>query len=545
MSDEIQIAQERAAKLNVPFADLAGKTVQNDALQEISEEAAFFYQFVPLEKKGFILEVGMLNPDDFKSQEALRFIAQNRGFEPKIFLITLTDFKVVLKQYKTFKEEVSTALTELERDLEAKDISNVEKSGSANETMDRVMTEAPITKIVAVILRHANEGRASDVHIEPGETRLKVRFRVDGILYTSLILPKAVHLAVISRIKILSSLKIDESRVPQDGRFRSVIDNKKIDFRVSTFPTSFGEKIVLRLLDPTSGLMSFDQLGLQSRNRRAVEAVIGEPFGMILLTGPTGSGKTTTLYSILKVFNDDSINIVSLEDPVEYYLENVNQSQIKPEIGYTFASGLRSILRQDPDVVMVGEIRDSETAELAIHAALTGHIVLSTLHTNNAVGVIPRLIDMGVQSFLIPASLKVVMSQRLLRRLCNECKKSIDPPEKIKKIIIQEIGEMSEEVKRDVKEMKIDLQNLKIWQAPGCKFCGKKGTKGRIAIHEALAMTPQLEAAIISSPTEAKMKEEAKRQGMLTMKQDGVLKVLQGVISFEELVEAVEDLSND
>ncbi len=537
---ELKIAQDRANELGVPLADLTGRPVTPEILREISEEAATFYQFVPIEKKNDVLDVGMLNPDDLKSREALRFIAQQRYFTPRIFLITPSDYNSVLKQYRNLKEEVETALGELERELSKREISQESKEKKAGTMLERVMAEAPITKIVAVILRHAQEGRASDIHLEPTENNLKVRFRVDGILYTSLILPKSIQASVVSRIKILSSLKIDETRVPQDGRFHSVIDNKKIDFRVSTFPTYYGEKVVLRLLDPTVGILTFEQLGVQGHNRRLLEEAILRPFGMILLTGPTGSGKTTTLYAILRVLNEDAVNIVSLEDPVEYFVEGVSQSQIRPEIGYTFASGLRSILRQDPDIIMVGEIRDSETADLATHAALTGHIVLSTLHTNDAAGVVPRMIDMGVQSFLIPPSLALAMSQRLVRRLCNECKKEVEPPQKIKDVIQKELDTLSEEGRQFLVDIKIDIKNLKIWHAPGCKFCGQKGTRGRIAIHESLAMTPQLEKIIIEGVTEAKIMEEAKRQGMVTLKQDGIIKVLQGLVSFEELMGAVE-----
>ncbi|MDD2753104.1 MAG: GspE/PulE family protein [Candidatus Portnoybacteria bacterium] len=544
-ANEIKLAQERAKGLGVPLADLTGKLIPPQVLREMTEEAATFYQFVPLEKRGNVLDVGMLNPDDIKSQEALRFIAQNKNFVPKIFLITDNDFKNVLKQYRTLKEEVDTALSELEKELSVRDetAGNEDRKLEAESALERVMAEAPITKIVAVILRHANEGRASDIHIEPVEDRLKIRFRVDGILYTSLLLPRAIQPAVVSRIKILSSLKIDETRVPQDGRFHSVIDNNKIDFRVSTFPTAFGEKVVLRLLDPSQGVRTFEQLGLDGHNRQVVEEAIGKPFGMILLSGPTGSGKTTTLYAILKTLNEEAVNIVSLEDPVEYYIEGVSQSQIKPEIGYSFASGLRSILRQDPDVIMVGEIRDSETAELATHAALTGHIVLSTIHTNNAVGVIPRLTDMGVQRFLIPSALSLAMSQRLLRRLCTECKKAIEPAPKVKELLAREVAELPTTAKESVKD--VDFKNLKIWQAPGCKFCAQKGTKGRIAIFEALTMTPQLEQIVVEGATEGKIAKEAARQGMTTMKQDGIIKVLRGVISFEELIGSVEVLQKE
>jgi type IV pilus assembly protein PilB len=539
-SSELKFAQERAQKLGVPLSDLAGKLISPQALREITEEAATFYQFVPLEKRGDVLDVGMINPDDIKSQEALRFIAQNKHFSPNISLVTLNDFKNVLKQYRTLKEEVDTALTDLEKELTiGDDDQKVRYDISAEAAVDRVMAEAPITKIVAVILRHANEGRASDIHIEPGEDKFKVRFRLDGLLSTSLILPKAIQPAVISRIKILSSLKIDETRIPQDGRFHSVIDGKKIDFRVSTFPTSFGEKVVLRLLDPTTGLMSFEQMGLRGHNLAVVEEAIKRPFGMILLTGPTGSGKTTTLYSILRVLNNETVNIVSLEDPIEYYIEGVSQSQVKPEINYTFASGLRSVVRQDPDIIMVGEIRDGETADLAIHAALTGHVVLSTLHTNNAIGVIPRLVDMGIQRFLLPSSLSAAISQRLVRRLCPDCRKAVEPSPKIKEFLQKEIAGFSADVRNELREIK----EIKIWQTVGCKFCGGRGTKGRMAIHEALAMTPQLERIIIEEPTESAIKAEAQRQGMVSMKQDGLIKVLQGEVSFEELADAVEGVT--
>ena len=541
ISSEVKQAQERAKKLGLSLADLSGKIISPDILREVSEEAATFYQFVPISKEKDILRVGMINPDDLKAQEAVRFIAESRSAEPEIYLITPTDFKNVLKQYRTLKEEVGKALLDLEQELatDKEKVRRGEREEKADDILNRVMVDAPITKIVAVFLRHALDGRASDIHIEPTETELRVRFRVDGVLHTSLLLPRAIQSAVASRIKILASLKIDETRVPQDGRFHSVIDEKKIDFRVSTFPTSFGEKVVLRLLDPTVGLTDFDKLGLVGHNRRMVDQAINRPFGMLLLTGPTGSGKTTTLYAILRVLNKESVNIVSLEDPVEYYIEGVSQSQIKPEIGYTFASGLRSVLRQDPDIIMVGEIRDAETAELATHAALTGHIVLSTLHTNNAMGVVPRLVDMGVNTFLIPSSLSAAMSQRLVRRLCNECKKPIEPPAQIRAVIERELALLSPIVRKEFAD--VDTKNIKIWQAPGCKFCANKGTKDRIAIFESLAMTPELEKIILEGASEAKIKVEAERQGMITMRQDGLIKVLQGLISFEELMRAAEE----
>lgn len=533
----IKAVKIKAEALKIPFMDLTGKEIPVEVLKEIPEEAATFYKFVPLARYNNILEVGMVNPEDLRAKEALRFITHRNSLEPKIFVISQTDFKNALKQYRTLRIEVQKALRELEKELKPKkkEISPI-KDGT-KEIAERIVAEAPITKIVAVILRHATEGRASDIHIEAVENKVKVRFRVDGTLYTSLYLPKEIHSAVISRIKILSNLKIDETRIPQDGRFHTVVSGKKIDFRVSTLPTAGGEKAALRVLDPSVGLRTFSELGIQGYNLEVLEAAIQRPFGMILITGPTGSGKTTTLYTILNKLNQEGVNIVSLEDPVEYYIAGINQSQIRPEIAYTFASGLRHILRQDPDIIMVGEIRDEETAGLAIHAALTGHILLSTLHTNDAIGVIPRLIDMGVGSFLLPTSLNLAIAQRLVRRLCSHCKKEVMASSQVTEIIEEGLAKLNPLRRKEFPWQK----PFKVYRSSGCKFCGGKGTKDRIALFEMLNMTPELEVIINESLTEAKIKEEAHRQGMITMRQDGISKVLQGTISFEEMLKAVEE----
>ncbi len=535
------LKDKKAAKddnqtLKVPFIDLAHKEIPVEVLKEVPEEAAAFYNFVPIARKGNILEVGMVDTDNLKAKEALRFITRRSGLESKIFAISSVDFENVLRQYQSLRGEVNKALKELEEEIEAGEGAESFK-GKPKEMAEKIVAEAPITRIVAVILRHATEGKASDVHIEAAENKVKVRFRVDGVLYTSLVLPRDIHSAVVSRIKILSDLKIDETRIPQDGRFHTVIAGKKIDFRVSTLPTAGGEKVVLRVLDLSAGLRDFISLGLEGYNLEILKKEIKQPFGMILLTGPTGSGKSTTLYAILDSLNREGINIISLEDPVEYFVEGISQSQIMPEIGYTFASGLRHILRQDPDVIMVGEIRDQETAELAIHAALTGHILLSTLHTNDAIGVIPRLIDMKIGSFLLPSSLNLMIAQRLVRRLCEKCKKEIPAPSKVVEIIESELTELSPVHKESFSWKK----PFKIYRPVGCKFCGNKGTKGRIALYEILQMTPQLEEIIAGELSEVRIKEEAHRQGMITMKQDGITKSLQGIISFEEMIRMVEE----
>ena len=341
-----------------------------------------------------------------------------------------------------------------------------------------------------------------------------------------------------ARIKILSNLKIDETRLPQDGRFGITVGQKNVDFRVSTFPTALGEKVVLRVLDPQESSMSLEGLGLERRNFEILKRAIARPYGMILVTGPTGSGKTTTLYAVLHILNQEGVNIITLEDPIEYFIEGVNQSQVKPEIGYTFATGLRHILRQDPDIVMVGEIRDQETAVLATQASLTGHLVLSTLHTNNALGVIPRLIDLGVAPFLLPPSLSVCIAQRLVRRLCQYCKKEVSPNPKIKEMIIRDFESLPSLMKKEAGGL---LKSFKIYEPAGCKKCNPNGYSGRIGLYEILEMTPELSEIVLKEPTESRIKEEAFRQGMITMKQDGILKILEGVTSVEEVLRAAEE----
>lgn len=536
---ESDFFKAKAEFFRFPFSALQDlPNFSKGVLTEIPEEAAKNYKILPLRKFKDMLEVGMVNPEDIGAREALNFIAAQKKVKISISVITLSDFNKIVGYYKTFKGEVKEAMEELKKELEDMGDGS-EKKGKASAKIvpsdsEEMLIEAPISKMVAVVIKHATEGRASDIHIEPTEQNLRVRFRVDGILRTSLVLPLAVHSAIISRIKILANLKIDEARIPQDGRFHTVVGSKKIDFRVSTFPTANGEKVVMRILDSSVGFLKLQEIGLDGRNLKLVHEEIDKPFGMILITGPTGSGKSTTLYSLLNILNHDDINIVSLEDPVEYYMDGVAQSQIKPEIGYTFASGLRHILRQDPDVIMVGEIRDSETAKLAVHAALTGHIVLSTLHTNNAVGVIPRLVDMDVEQFLLPPSLNLAIAQRLVRRLCTECRKEIKPSPAIEEMIKHEIEGMPDETKKEIKKP------FKIYEAPGCKAC-ISGTKGRIAIFEVISMTKQLEEIVVKSFTENSILGEAERQGMITMKQDGILKALKGLVSIDEVLRATED----
>jgi len=533
--DENKLYQLKSQFFKIPIRDLTGYKADAPSLKLVPLEAAQHYRFIPIsidtQKK--ILEAGMLNPDDIDAKEALKFIAHRNNLIPKIFIITLTDFRNVLKEYSTLKGEVKEALEELKKELE-EEKQKLPKVAE-KESIEKIVEEAPISKVVALIIKHAIEQRASDIHIEPGEKTTRIRYRTDGILHTNLTLPARIHPAIVSRIKILSRLKIDETRKPQDGRFFTESEGKKIDFRISVLPTYAGEKVVMRILDPTVGLKSLSDLGLEGRNLEALNKAIQKPNGLILVTGPTGSGKTTTLYSILHILNQEGVNIISLEDPIEYYIEGISQSQVRPEIGYTFANGLRSILRQDPDKIMVGEIRDNETAALAVHSALTGHLVLSTLHTNDAIGVIPRLIDMGIDRYLIPSTLVLAIAQRLVQRLCPESKKEISPTAEIEAMIEKELSTIKPE---EIKKMNIKKPYLLYEPLPSPEC--SKGVKGRMAVFEMLEMTPQLEEIILKEPSESKIKEEAKRQGMITMLQDGIIKALRGLVSLEDVKREVE-----
>lgn len=523
--------------IGYPFRELKKETVPEDVLQIIPAETVRRYKFVPLDKKDEVLEVGMVDPQDREAKEAIRFITSRKGLRPKIFLVSKEGFKHIVRQYESLKGEVAEALEEFEEKAKRRE---KKRKKRRVEIAEPIAAEAPVSKVVAVILRYGVETKASDIHIEPLENSVKVRFRIDGILHTSLYLKKELHSAIITRVKILSRLKIDETRIPQDGRFHATIDEKKIDFRVSTFPTANGEKAALRILDPSAGIFDLKGLGLSGRNLQVVKEAIKAPYGMILSSGPTGSGKTTTLYTILNILNEEAVNIVSLEDPIEYFIEGVNQSQIRPEIGYSFASGLRYVLRQDPDIIMVGEIRDEETAGLATHASLTGHLLLSTIHTKDAVGIIPRLLDMGVERYLLPTTVSLGIAQRLTRRLCPDCKEEYRPPEDIQQTMKEAWDKIPEEQKRD-----LGLQDIKwpvsIYKAKGCKACGQTGFKGRIAVFEILKMTSQLKHIIVEDLTESNLRKEARRQGMVTMFQDGIIKTLQGIIPIEEVLRVTKE----
>lgn len=521
----------------LPIVKLDEMDVDKSVLKELSEDVVQFYKVVPFAKDNDVLKIGIIDPEDTNALEALKFISGKEGLKLEKYLIGHTDFNKITRNYRTLTGEVGEALESLAQELESKEV----QEAAPKTKLEELSAEAPVTRIVAVIVRHAVESRASDIHIEPFEDRVRVRFRVDGILITSLTLPRNLHSAITTRIKILSDLKIDETRLAQDGRFATKLNERKIDFRVSTFPTKNGEKTVMRILDPMAGNITLEQLGLVGRSAEVLQRGMEKPFGSILITGPTGSGKSTTLAAMIRVINSEDINIVTLEDPIEYFVDGVNQSQVHEEIGYTFATGLRHILRQDPDVIMVGEIRDRETASLATQAALTGHIVFSTLHTNDSLGVIPRLVDMGVEKYLIPPTVNVAAAQRLLRRLCPDCKVQTESNVGEAKIISDALKSMPKEYQDQYLADSYMIFKPKTENDGNvCRTCGGKAFKGRIAIFEMMEMTPELEKIILTNLSEADMRAEAERQGMITMFEDGILKVLSGVVSLEELLEVAQ-----
>jgi type IV pilus assembly protein PilB len=528
MVPDDQVATVKSTMLKVPYKPIDVAQIDAKLFDVIPEETVRTYGVVPLSLENGLLVVGMLHPDDAKAQEAVKFIARRSRFSLGVYLISYGDWQAALRRYSPYDAEIARAVQSMNiKTGNTRLIANLEEGASGEE--------APIVKIVADTFREAVAGRASDIHIEPQENSLRIRFRIDGDLIEKKSLPMELAQPIISRIKVISNLKIDESRVPQDGRFRAKIFDKDIDFRVGTFPTALGEKVAIRVLDSATGLKSFASLRFLYRNFEIVKAGLEKPFGMILMTGPTGSGKTTTLYAFLQELNREGVNIVSLEDPVEYFVEGVNQSQVRPEIGYDFGSGLREILRQDPDIVMVGEIRDDETASLAVQTALTGHVVLSTLHTNNAVGIIPRLLDLKVEAFLIPVSVNLMMSQRLLGMLCPNCKAPESAPDNMQAIIARALAGLPSEVAEKYQAP------YQIYHAKGCSVCKGRGILGREAIFEVFAMTPELEAIVNKQPTVQTIAAEARRQGMLTLRQDGALKALEGVFSMEEVLRETQE----
>ncbi len=527
----------KAAFLNFSYIDLADREIPEDILNIVPVNVAEHYRMIAYDRDQSRLKVALVDAENFKAIEAMDFLAQKHKLKVDYALISIFSFNAAFSHYKNFSKEISSALAVKAKE-EAKEEVNLKQDDSLQ--FEGIVKDAPVAKIVSVIIRHAIEGGASDIHIEPLAKETRVRYRIDGILHNSLVLPKDIHPAIVARIKVLSNLKLDETRAPQDGRIRLVINNREIDFRVSSMPLLNEEKIVMRVLDSTRGIFSMDKLGFIGHNFEIVSNSLKKTGGIMLVTGPTGSGKTTTLYSLLNVLNRESANIVTLEDPVEYFIKGVNQSQIKPELDFTFASGLRSILRQDPDIIMVGEIRDNETAELAIHSALTGHLVLSTLHTKDALGTIARLIDMKVEPFLLGSVLNMTMAQRLTRRICSYCKVELPVEETLKQEIITKLKAVPiETIKMVLPDF--SYETIKFYHGEGCSHCGKTGYRDRLCIAEVLDINHEMKNLILAKRGALTIEDVQSNQPFLTMEQDGIIKAVMGLTTIEEVFRVIQN----
>lgn len=531
--------------LGTPFVDLSKEIIAPEILKMIPEPIAKKYKIVAFDKSNGDLKVAMLNPGDLQTIE---FIKKKTGLSVTPCLTTEEGISSILKQYeKSLKAEFGDMIGEEGAGITKGAV--VEKSDKkSDKKLSKEAEDLPVINVVDAIIKHAVLDSASDIHIEPDEKEVRVRYRIDGILHDAMTLPKKIMSGMIARIKVLANLKLDEHRLPQDGRFKIVNDDYKISFRVNILPIFDGEKIVMRLLDEGSKGLTLEKMGLQGTGLEMVHRQIKKPNGMILVTGPTGSGKTTTLYTIMDILNTPEVNISTVEDPVEYRMPRINQTQINSKIGLTFASSLRALLRQDPDIIMVGEIRDEETMEIAMHAAMTGHLVLSTLHTNSAAGTLPRLLDMGAEPFLVASTTNVVIAQRLVRKLCSECKveytlerkeldvmaKSFDLDELLK--VMSEDDQLKGSI-----DPKKGWEKIKFFRPKGCKMCNDEGYKGRLGIYEVLENSEEIEKLITQAASAETIEKKAIELGMLTMVEDGFVKAAQGVTSIEEVLRVTKE----
>ncbi|MDD2785520.1 MAG: GspE/PulE family protein [Patescibacteria group bacterium] len=526
---EVDFTKTQAEALGLAFVDLANTIIDPEVVSLVPKQTLDNFKILPLKFDGQTLEVVLRDAQDFRAVESLEFLADEKGWKLKILLATPSQFKRLSKNLQGLSTEVETALEQAKGKFEK----TKEEEGGVAGNIEEIIKGAPVSRIISIVMRNAVEAGASDIHIEPVENESRIRYRIDGVLRTALSLPIYVHPALISRVKVLANLKIDETRIPQDGRITQSINGKKIDFRISTLPVVDHEKVVMRILDTTAGAPTLENLGFRKEYIDIMKEEIKKPHGMFLITGPTGSGKSTTLFAALSTLNADGVNISTLEDPVEYFISGVNQSQIRPEIGYTFATGLRALLRQDPNVVMVGEIRDRETAELAIHASLTGHLIFSTLHTNDVYGLVPRLIDMQIQPFLLAATLNLGVAQRLARKICESCKTD---QEVAPEVMVQMQSELKTIPKKYIAaEMDFD-QPIKFYHGAGCNKCGNTGYSGRTAAAELFQFTPQAQKLVEEGFPADKFKIEFERQEMMTLRQDLILKAVEGKTTLEEVL---------
>jgi len=537
ISDE-QLAKLEAYILGIPYVGLEKETINPEVLRVIPEPIARKHNIIAYKKDGKKLEVAMLDPEDLQT---IDFIKKKANLKILPRLTNKEGIKNALRQYQ---ESLKTEFEDLiGREAGEVKVIKVEKGETEKQVLAKQAEEVPVVKIVDAILRHAILQNASDIHIEPQEKEVIVRYRIDGILHDAMTLPINVIGGIVARIKILSELKLDEHRLPQDGRFKIEAEDYKVSFRVSVLPVYNGEKIVMRLLREDVEGFSLEELGFSGEALEKVHKNLKRPTGMILVTGPTGSGKTTTLYTMMDILNIPGVNISTVEDPIEYRMPRINQTQIRPDIGLTFANGLRSLVRQDPDILMVGEIRDAETASLAINASLTGHLVLSTLHTNSAAGALPRLLDMGAEAFLISSTVNLIIAQRLVRKLCHESRDKY----KLKASDIEEMGKyinidrvMSHLYENKIVEKSQKFSDLVFYKPKPSKKC-PDGYKGRLGIYEVLEMTESIKNLITSETTSDELNDRARKDGMISMAEDGIIKAAQGITSVEEILRVTRE----
>ena len=521
---------------NIQYADLQSKAIGNETLNALPLSVLKKYNIVPFELKDNQLSLAMADPLDLQTIE---FVEKKTGYKVIPFISIPTAIEKILEDFRStaIGDEISAALEEISQ-------TTLKIEESSGDISDETLRDAPVARIVSMIMETAVKTGASDVHLEPGEKESRLRYRIDGILEEKRKFPKEMHESIVARIKILSKMKIDEKRIPQDGRFKVEFGELSSDLRVSTLPTIYGEKVVIRLLHQESVVFNFKDLGLRGLSLKRFEAAIRKPVGMILVTGPTGSGKNVTMATAIMKLNTTRVNIVTIEDPVEIRVSGVNHVQVNPKAGLDFATGLRAFLRQDPNIIFVGEIRDAETAELAIHAALTGHLVLSTLHTNSSSGAIPRLIDMGVEDFLLSSTLNAVVAQRLVRRICTSCKEEFEPPKEVQDTIIVAIKEISgnktlisrdPDVAKTVKDM-MSKPVVKLFKGKGCDVCNGTGYKGRVGIFELLEVDQNISHLTVENSTSDKIERTAVEAGMLKLMQDGFLRAVEGETTIEEVM---------
>jgi type IV pilus assembly protein PilB len=536
---EDDLRRMQAYILGIPFVDLKGEKLPFDVLSLIPEPIARNHNIVAFKKTDTTLEVAMLDTEDLT---AIDFIKKKVGLKILPRLTDADSMKSAILQYqKSLKAEFGDLIAEDVGKMKAIPDENL-KGDISGEDLKKLADDVPVVRIVDTLLKHAILQNASDIHIEPQEAELLVRYRLDGLLHDAMILPKNMAPSIAARIKVLSSLKLDEKRLPQDGRFKIDADGEKVSFRVSSLPTYYGEKIVMRLLRENVSGFTLESLNFHGEGLERIHKAVKSTTGMILTTGPTGSGKTTTLYTVLDILNTPDVNISTIEDPIEYQMKRINQTQVRPEIGFTFASGLRTLVRQDPDIIMVGEIRDNETASLAINASLTGHVVVATLHTNSAAGAVPRLIDMKVEPFLIVSTVNIVIGQRLVRKLGDQKEKY-----NLSKAEIETLGKSInlDKVLDALKEEKVIEKNDKWEDVPFYRLkknvSSEDGYKGRIGIHEIMKVSPAIKEIILKSGTSDEIQKQAEKEGMLTMMEDGIFQAVKGLTTIEEVLRVISE----